>query len=234
MRTLVLMLLATISLASSSAYSTVFTGNHSLLIVADGVEDGGFTAPPGFFDDVPVGTSVTGFSEYNDAASVLFSQCFNPNDGSQCYPVYGGGTFDLAIGAQTLSSIVLDEGGPFVILDDVWSYNPSTAAPIAPLGEDIVGLTFFYGTFGGYATLGSGGRWAVESISFYLTLPADTNSDPVSIVGVDLYSFGQMNLAIHLLDLDTGSRGTAFALVPEPSTALLMGLGLAGLAAVRR
>lgn len=223
-----------VCLIPSVARATVFSGTHSLVIVGDGVEDGGFTAPAGFFDDVPVGTEVTGFSDYNDGASVLFSQCFNPNDGSQCYPVYGGGSFDLAIGAETLSSIALDEGGAFVILDDVWSFNPSTAAPIAPIGEDIVGLTFFYGSFSSYATLGSSSRWAVESISFYLTVPANTIADPASIVGVDFYSLGQMSLAIHLLDLDTGIRGTAFALVPEPSASLLMGLGLAGLATRRR
>jgi hypothetical protein len=233
MRTLALLLISALSLSSSSAIATVFTGNHSLVIVADGVEDGGLTAPPGFFDDFPVGTLVVGSSQYDDAASVLFPQCFNPNDAGQCYPVYGGGSFNLAIGAEAVSSNDLDAGGPFVILDDVWSFDPASFTPIPPLGEDLVGLTFFYGSPSTPATLSVTGRWAIESIGFYLTLPADTILDPVSINGVDLYSFGQMNLSIHLLDLDTGNKGTVFALVPEPGTALLLGLGLTALA-VRR
>ena len=219
-------------LIPDSSRATVFNGTHSLVIVGDGVEAGGLTAPPGFFADFPIGTAVVGSSQYDDTAPQTFSQCFNPNDAADCYPVYGGGTFELTIGAATLSSADLDEGGPYIILDDDWSYDPSTLLPISPLGEDLVGLSFFT-LSPSNASLDLAGRWIVESIGFYRVLDADTIADPASLGGLDIYAFGPMNLSIHIRDSNTGSRGTVFALVPEPNTALLLGIGLSALA-VRR
>ena len=94
------------------AWATVFNGTHSLVIVGDGVEAGGLTAPPGFFSDFPIGTAVVGSSQYDDTAPQTFSQCFNPNDAADCYPVYGGGTFELLeIAAQVLDSRDNIDGG---------------------------------------------------------------------------------------------------------------------------
>ena len=79
MRVLALLLISALSLASSSAFATVFAGTHSLVIVGDGVVGGELVAPPGFFDDIPAGTPVIGSSQYDDTAPQLFAQCFNLN-----------------------------------------------------------------------------------------------------------------------------------------------------------
>jgi hypothetical protein len=225
MRILALSLLLALSLPNS-AFATVFAGTHSLVIVGDGVVNGGLVAPPGFFDDIPAGTPVIGSSQYDDTASQLFGQCFNPSDPADCYPVYGGGSFSLSIDGVELSTDDFGDGGPFVVLDDQWVFDPATGIGLPPFGVDFAGLTFFQPGAGGYERLGSGDRWVVELVSLYLTLDADTFSDPASIAAVDFYALGDMILTLTIRDSQTGNVGTVFAVVPEPSTALLLGLGL--------
>ena len=75
----------------SAAQAAVFSDAGTYRIVADGVVTNALTAPPGFFDDIPVGSPVSFASQYDDTATPVLNQCFNPNDPAQCYPVYGGG-----------------------------------------------------------------------------------------------------------------------------------------------
>jgi hypothetical protein len=232
MRMLALILISALSLASSSAFAAVFTGNHSFVIVADafGTEDVGFTAPPGFFEDFPIGTPVQLTSQYDDGASVVLNQCYNPSDPADCYPVFGGGSFSLSILTDVVDSTSLNQGGPFAALDGQWSYDPTVGS--FPITGDAQGVSF-YGS-GVFVGLDSNPRWSVGVVSLSFLLPANTLDAPVSLVGLDVYSRGTPLLQIFVQDNQTGTYGNVFAVVPEPSTALLMGLGLAGLAARRR
>ena len=204
---LALPFVSAICLGATSAAATVFGAPHSLVIVGDGAPNtGGLVAPPGFFDDIPVGTPVTGSSQYDDTAPQLLAQCFNPSDPTDCYPVYGGGSFSLGIGGAELSMSDFGNGGPFVILDDQWVYDPSGGTPLPPGGNDTVGLSFFQAT--GSGRLGPDDRWIVLHVGFYRPLAADTFPDPATITGVDLYAFGPLSASLSVQDSQTGNAGT--------------------------
>ncbi len=93
---------------------------------------------------------------------------------------------------------------------------------------DVLGNTLFGGGVGSIETIGIGDSLAFDPVFF------------TTLTGVASYA-----ATFRLLDLGTagggaavfGDSGTftlAFQVVPEPGTALLMGIGLAGLASVRR
>ena len=87
-----------------SAFATSYSGSHTFQIVANGVVDPRVSAPAGFFDVFPVGTSVSVSTQYDDSAIPNLSQCYNASDPSDCYPVYGGGSFSMILGTSTTSS----------------------------------------------------------------------------------------------------------------------------------
>lgn len=234
MRLLSLQIILFSIVCSSSAWGTVFGGSHSLFLVPDGVIDGGLVAPDGFFDDISPGTPIMGTSQYDAAAPLLFEQCFNPSDPTQCYPVFGGGEFDISIGGEQIRTDDFGMGGPYIIPDDRWVFDPATFMPLPPVGDDLAGLTFFQPGVAGYQTIGPGGRWIVELLGLFMQLPANTFPDPPGIAGVDLYALGEMTLSMTVRDSQTGNSGTVFAVVPEPSTALLLSLGLLAMGASRR
>ena len=110
------------------ADAAVYGASQSFEIVADGVVSSDLAAPPGFFDDIPAGTTIDLSSQYDDTAAVVGSQCLNPMDPSDCYPVYGGGAFSMTIGADQVDSNQFSGGGPFVIQDDQWLYSVTLGA----------------------------------------------------------------------------------------------------------
>jgi len=213
----------------SVARAAVFSDAGTYRIVADGVVTNALTAPPGFFDDIPVGSPVSFASQYDDTATPVLNQCFNPNDPAQCYPVYGGGAFSLSLGGDVIDSASLVDGGPFIALDDNWFSDP-TAGTIPPIGLDTAGVSFY----GAFATLPSNPRWAVGIASSFITLPADTFAS-TAITGLDIYALGDQTIQLFIMDMQTGtSMGNVFAVLPEPSTSLLIGIGLVGLSSTRR
>ena len=230
MKALALALLGLVVGLCGSAFATSYSGSHTFQIVADGVVDSRVSAPAGFFDVFPVGTSVSVSTQYDDSASPILSQCYSSSDPSDCYPVYGGGSFSMTLGADLVDSSSLSSGGPFVVLEDQWMYSPVLGTAIQNEGADLTGLSLF----GGWAPIGPDDRWSVGVVNLIITQPPATFTEPVSIVDLDLYAIGDPVLVLLVGDNVTGQYGNVFAAVPEPTTALLVGLGLIGLGVRRR
>ncbi len=231
----VLMLIA--GPAAGATFSDTHPFNWSPGDTLSGALPPGDEVPAQFYADLA--GAFFGTSSYDDSVPLLGFQCLNPVDGTDCYGLFGG-----AAGVDVSLSITIDgttfTGGDFsptvfvaVIPDGKFFFdaeNPGQGLP--PSVFDIVAIS---------TEVSSGpilnGRWQIQQATIFASFPADTLADPFGndLTGIDLYNLGTAReLSLLVFDMQTGETNYAIARNPEPTTALLLGAGLAGLAASGR
>jgi len=157
----------------------------------------------------------------NSGGSAAFTNVFypagDPNQGADPNIVHSAYTNSF-LGSTTSQLYGIDAGLDILVTQ---ANNTGTLGTVGALGADITSL-------GGFDISGATG------IAYLVALVGGDNAS--TLWSVDLAT-GQASFVNYTPDASSiggGTRLSAIAVIPEPSTALLLGLGLVGLRGIRR
>jgi len=210
------------------------------IVAAAPISVGGFTFAAGeaaFADDASLvsGSGVRFTCAAGGTSASSFSEALSGSDITQCANVSGGGDGILEV-AFLDNSIINGAGTDLVIFEFSGPKSVGTSDPREYFEVSVLDGTT-YSAFVGFDPVATG---------YVISNPLDSN---LFAVEIDLSSFGialgaQVDrVRLHLFDNGLGSKGADIlalgalnsgATIPEPSTALLMSLGLIGLGVKRR
>ncbi len=156
----------------------------------------------------------------NTGDSAAFTNVFyaagDPNQGVDPNIVHSAYT-NSVVGSTTTQLFGIDSGLDILVTQ---ANNAGTLGTVGSLGADITSL-------GGFDISGASG------IAYLVALVGGDNASTLWQVNLATGQASFVNFTPDASSIGGGTRLSAIAVIPEPSTALLLGLGLVGLRAIR-